>query len=92
MGRSHFATGPFLIKSAWKTIWTETYNRGGGWLSHQAKPYGRGAVLKIKRLGLPETRIEMDLADVGSTVDQLSIRRSAKTIWQSQTSRPQAEQ
>src|SRR5206468_10561936 len=51
-----------------------------------------GAVLKIKRLGPPETRIEMDLADVGSTVDELSIRRSAKTIWQSPTSRPQAEQ
>ena len=29
----------FLIKSAWKAIWTETHNRTGGWSSYQAKPY-----------------------------------------------------
>jgi hypothetical protein len=26
--------------------------------------------LKIRRLGLPETRIEIDLADVGATVNE----------------------
>jgi hypothetical protein len=39
LGRSRFATRPFLIKSEWKMIWTETHNQDGGWLSHQAKPY-----------------------------------------------------
>ena len=29
----------FLLKSAWKAIWTETYNRRVGWSSYQAKPY-----------------------------------------------------
>jgi hypothetical protein len=39
LGRSHFASRPFSIKSPWKAIRTETHNRGGGWLSYQAKPY-----------------------------------------------------
>jgi len=30
-----------------------------------------GAVLKIKRTGRPEKRIEIDLANVGSTIDEL---------------------
>jgi hypothetical protein len=29
----------FLIKSAWNTIWTETDNQAGGWLSSQTKSY-----------------------------------------------------
>ena len=29
-----------------------------------------GAILKIKRPGIPETRVEIDLGNVGSTVDQ----------------------
>jgi hypothetical protein len=36
-----FRESTFLIKSAWKAIWTETHNRAAGWLSNQAKPYGR---------------------------------------------------
>jgi hypothetical protein len=29
---------------------------------------GEGAILKIKRAGMPETRIEIDIANVGPTV------------------------
>jgi hypothetical protein len=39
LGRSHLATRPFLIKSAWQAVWTETHNQTGGWLPYQAKPY-----------------------------------------------------
>jgi len=39
---------PFLIKSAWKTIWTETPIRGDGWLSYQAKPYWEYAPVTVK--------------------------------------------
>lgn len=31
---------------------------------------GSGAVLKIKRPGMPETWIEIDIADVGATVEE----------------------
>ena len=31
---------------------------------------GNGAVLKIKRPALPETRVEIDIEDVGATVEE----------------------
>lgn len=44
-GRSHLATGPFLIKSTWKAIWTETQTQGAEWSFYPAKPYPKCYVL-----------------------------------------------
>jgi hypothetical protein len=39
VGSFAFRDRTLVIKSAWKTIWTESHSQAGGWLSRQAKPY-----------------------------------------------------
>jgi hypothetical protein len=39
----------FVIKSAWKAIWTEIRNRAGEWLSRQPKSYGDRSTDLVER-------------------------------------------
>jgi len=47
-------TRPFR---SWKAIWTETHNRGGGWLPYRAKPYWT-----MPSRDLVETRCRLQLS------------------------------